>query len=305
MLDLNDVYFFVQVVDHQGFSAAGRALNLPKSRLSRRIGELEKALEARLLHRSSRRLAMTDAGQEFYRHAQAILVEAEAAETAVRNRLGEPVGTVRLACSVAMAQFVTASVLPWFLQAYPRVQVVQQASNRYVDPVGEGFDLVLRAHQDPLPDSSLIQRPLAKIQWWLVASPTYIETNGEPIQPDDLKDHQGLMLGSEAGEGRWRLTSFAAGSDKSQIISFRPRYCSDDMTSLKSAAIAGLGVLALPHYICTLDLAEKRLVRVLPHWHAGEPQLSLIMPSRRGRLPAVKALAEFLSEEIAGLVQLV
>lgn len=213
-------------------------------------------------------------------------------------------GTVRLACSVAMAQFVTSAILPRFLQNSPRVQVIQQASNRYVDPVGEGFDLVLRAHQDSLPDSSLIQRPLAKIQWWLVAPPFYIETNGEPKEPGDLKQHQGLTLGNEAGEGRWRLAPVASGSEQSQVVSFRPRFCCDDMTSLKSAVIAGLGVLALPHYLCEQELAENRLVRVLPHWHAGEPQLSLIMPSRRGGLPAVKALAEFLAVEIPGVVQL-
>lgn len=301
MLDLNDLYYFVNVVDHKGFSAAGRALSLPKSRLSRRIAMLEAALEARLLHRSPRQLALTDAGQDLYRHASAMLLEAEAAEAAVRHRVGEPLGMVRLACSVAMAQFVTAELLPRFMHSYPRVEVVQHASNRYVDPVGESFDLVLRAHNGPLPDSSLVQRRVATIRWYLVAAPTYLDHRGTPLAPTDLDGHDGLMLGTGGGGGCWRLRPIDGGD--AVEIAFRPRYCSNDMTGLRSAAVGGLGILALPGYICRGEIDDGRLVRVLPHWHAGDPQVSLLMPSRRGQLPAVKALADFLLAEFAPRVQ--
>lgn len=302
MLDLNDLYYFVLVVDHHGFSAAGRAVNVPKSRLSRRIAVLEQALDTRLLSRSSRQMALTDAGQALYRHARAMLVEAEAAETAVRQRQGEPLGVVRLACSVAMAQFVMADLLPRFMSAYPRVDVLQHASNHYVDAVGEGFDLVLRAHTGPLPDSSLVQRNLASTHWCLVAAPDYLEQQGTPQSPADLASHSALKLGSDTAEGRWQLHSLESTEQEQATVPFTARFCSDDMTGLKRAAVAGLGVLALPGYICRPEINEGSLVQLLPEWSAGHAQLSLLMPSRRGQLPSVQALAAFLAAELPGIV---
>ncbi|QCP49853.1 LysR family transcriptional regulator [Trinickia violacea] len=152
MLDLNDVYYFVQVVENKGITAAARVLNLPKSSLSRRILELEAALDARLIQRTSRRFVVTDVGEAFYKHAVAMLVEAEAAESVVRQRTSEPSGTIRLSCSVAFAQLALAELIPKFMAEYPRVRIVQHAANRHVDPVQEGFDLCLRAHSTPLPE---------------------------------------------------------------------------------------------------------------------------------------------------------
>src|SRR5579862_3533571 len=160
MLDLNDVYYYAQVVEHQGITAAARALNVPKSSVSRRILALEASLGARLIQRTSRRCVVTEIGAEFHRHALAMLVEAEAAESVVRRRAAEPSGTIRFTCSVAFAQLALAELIPRFMAAYPHVRIEQHATNRYVDPVQEGFDLCLRTHTQPLPDSSLIQRSI-------------------------------------------------------------------------------------------------------------------------------------------------
>lgn len=303
MLDLNDLYYFVQVVDHHGFSAAGRAMNLPKSRLSRRIALLEQTLDARLLSRSSRKMALTDAGRALYQHARAMLVEAEAAEDAVRHRQGEPLGAVRFACSVAMAQFVMADLLPRFMLRYPRVNVLQHASNHYVDPVGEGFDLVLRAHTGPLPDSSLIQRNLATARWCLMAAPSYLAQSGTPQSPAELQGHSALKLGSTTAEGRWQLQSMDSAEKNEATIPFAARFCSDDMTGLKQAAVAGLGIVAMPGYICRPEIEDGRLVQLLPQWCAGQARLSLLMPSRRGQPPSVQALAAFLAAEVPAIVQ--
>ena len=158
--DLNDLYFFVQIVDHQGFTAAGRALGVPKSTLSHRLAELEKRLGVRLVHRTSRSFVVTDIGNEFLRHARGMLIEAEAAEHVVKRRIAEPSGTVRFTCSVAMAENV-AELLPRFLLRFPKVDLIQHSTNRYVGMVEEGFVDALRGHSGPLADSGLMQRPLA------------------------------------------------------------------------------------------------------------------------------------------------
>jgi DNA-binding transcriptional LysR family regulator len=155
MLDLNDFFFFVQVVDRGGFTAAGRTLSVPKSTLSHRMQQLESNLGVRLLNRTSRRFGMTDAGEDFYRHAVVMLREAEQAETAIRHRLTEPTGTVRCTAGAATMQFAMADILASFLTQYPKVDIVAHATDRTVDIVGENYDLAVRAHTDPLPDSNL------------------------------------------------------------------------------------------------------------------------------------------------------
>lgn len=141
MLDLNDFYYFVQVVDRAGFTAAGRALRIPKSTLSHRMQQLETDLGVRLLNRTSRRFRMTDAGSEFYRYAAAMLREAEQAEAAIRHRLSEPIGTVRFTASKATMQFAMRDIVPDFLVRYPKINVVAHATDDNVDIVGEATTL--------------------------------------------------------------------------------------------------------------------------------------------------------------------
>jgi DNA-binding transcriptional LysR family regulator len=141
VLDLNDFFLLVQVVDRGGFTAAGRTLRMPKSTLSHRIQELETSLGVRLLNRTSRRFGVTDAGREFYRHAVAMLREAEQAETAIRHRLSEPTGIVRCTAGVATMQFAMRDIVADFLVRYPKVNVVAHATDQYVDIVGENYDI--------------------------------------------------------------------------------------------------------------------------------------------------------------------
>ena len=177
VLDLNDFFYFVQVVDRGGFTAAGRTLRIPKSTLSHRIQQLETELGVRLLNRTSRRFAMTDAGEEFYRHAVVMLREAELAETAIRHRLSEPTGTVRCTAAVATMQFAMRDIVADFLVRYPKVNVVAHATDQNVDIVGENYDVAIRAHSDPLPDSTLVQRTLTPAPWFLFAGSAYLDAN--------------------------------------------------------------------------------------------------------------------------------
>src|SRR5215831_6722202 len=205
VLDFNDFFYFVQVVDRGGFTAAGRTLRIPKSTLSHRIQQLEGNLGVRLLNRTSRRFGMTDAGEEFYRHAVAMLREAELAETAIRHRLSEPSGTVRCTGGVATMQFAMSDIIADFLVQYPKVNIVAHATDRTVDIVGENYDIAIRAHSDPLPDSNLVQRTLAPAPWFLFAGSNYLAANGEPQMPQDLRNHPSLFSMRTGVYPAWRL----------------------------------------------------------------------------------------------------
>lgn len=294
-MDLNDAFYFVQVVEKGGFSAASRALNIPKSRLSRRVRQLEDDLGVRLLQRTSRVVSTTDMGEEYFRFAKEALERFKIAETAIRRKANNIEGSVTVSCSVGMAQFALNQVLPRFLQENPKVTVVQRASNQIDELVNDGIDVAIRGHVDTLPDSSLIQMKLARLEWHLFCSPTYLENLSASDDPACLAHHPALVLGRPRDAHQWLLTDL---DGQSASVPCEVRLASDDMTTLKTAARFGLGVVALPSYVCRPELAAGTLVRVLPNWTAGCPQISLLMPSRRGLLPAFQAFIDFLKQEL-------
>ena len=298
MLDLSDLHCFVQAVEKKGIGAAARGLDLPKSSVSRRILALEATLGVRLLQRTTRKFAVTDVGQEFYAHAVATLVEAEAAEDVVRRRVAEPSGTIRFTCPVALAQLALAELIPRFMALYPRVRIVQHATNRYVDPVQEGFDVCLRAHSTLLPASTLIQRHLADIAWHLFAGPAYLARKGTPQTPDDLSAHDAVGLRQAEEPHVWSLVHEEHPEEKT-TVAYAPRLESDDMGTLKVAA-RSLGIVALPVYVGRKEVESGVLVRVLPQWQAGIATISMLLPSRRGLLPSVRVFIDFLSSHVPG-----
>ncbi|WP_394830253.1 LysR substrate-binding domain-containing protein [Pendulispora rubella] len=303
MIELNAFYYFVQVVDRKGYSATARALGVPKSSLSRAIGELEAALGVRLIQRTSRSFEVTDVGREIYLRAQSMLAEVEAAELIAKQRISEPAGTIRFSCATALAEFVMAERLPRFMAAFPRIDMVVHASDRRVDLVQGRFDVAVRAHIDPLPDSSLVQRPLATVHWALFASPAYLERAGTPTNPDELRGHARLAHGRVAPDREvvWTLEHPSLGEAR-QV--FLPRLHSDSVATLKRSAEAGMGVVALPGYFCRAELARRTLLRVLPEWTAGTATLTLLMPPRRSDLAFVRAFADFLIAELPAAVAL-
>jgi len=168
------LYYFVQVVEHHGFAPAGRALDIPKSKLSRRIGILEERLGVRLVQRSTRKFSVTEIGQSYYQHCKAMLVEAEAAQEVIDRTRAEPQGLVRVACPVALLHFQIGPMLARFMADHPRVQVHLDATNRRVDVIQEGFDLALRVRFPPLEDSDLVMKILGESTQCLVASPALL-----------------------------------------------------------------------------------------------------------------------------------
>lgn len=296
--DLNDLYYYVQVVDHRGFAPAGRALGMPKSRLSRRIALLEERLGARLLQRSTRRFALTEIGQTYYAHCQAMLVEADAADEAIARTHAEPCGTVRLACPVALLDARVGEMLADFLAAHPRVELQLEATNRRVDVVGEGIDVAIRVRPPPLEDSDLVLRVLADRGQCLVASPALLAHAGTPRTPADLVRLPSLDLGSPQTEHVWQLI----GPENAQVaIRHQPRLVTLSMLALRGAAMAGVGIVQLPTMMVRDQIASGALVQVLPGWAPRREIVHAVFASRRGLLPAVRVLIDFLTRRFAEL----
>ncbi|WP_206997102.1 LysR substrate-binding domain-containing protein [Trinickia mobilis] len=295
MLDLNDFYYFVHVVDRHGITAAARALSVPKSTVSYRIQQLEAALSTRLINRTTRTFSVTEAGQNFYKHAALMLQEAQAAEAVVRDAQIEPSGCIRFTTAAAIAQFATDRLLPDFLNRHPKISVVQHVTDASVDLVAENFDLAIRAHSSALPDSNLIGRQLGSAPWRLFAGLPYAEKHGIPISPSQLEEHHALFMVRAGVRAEWRLRD-ALGAE--HRVPLRPRLMSEDMLALKSAAQQGLGIVALPAYICREEVIRGTLKPILPEWSAGESTLTALLPFRHGMLPSVRAFVDFLLNEI-------
>ena len=290
-MNLNDLQFFVQAVEHGSFAAAARRLGVPKSTVSKRVGELEARLGARLIHRTSRSFSLTELGRDFFEHARASVIEAENAENVVRTRLGEPSGTVRLTTSVPTAQFTLAPHLDGLSKRYPKLLLSLHVADRFVDIVQEGFDMAIRSHQQPLPDSALVQRRLAVHDFHVVAAPAYLEKHGAPGRPEDLANHRAIV--SNPAETAWRLRG-ADGAPKEAAVN--AVMAADEPFVLLRAAVAAIGITVLPTSVYLPAIEDGTLQRVLPGWTAGQITTTILIPHRRGQLPSVRAVVDFLIE---------
>lgn len=298
MQDLNDLYFFARVVDHGGFAAAGRALGLPKSKLSRRIARLEERLGVRLIQRSTRRFSVTEAGQSYYRHCLAMVTEAEAAQEAIDRTRSEPRGLVRISCPTALAQTNIAPIVGRFLADHPRVEILLEATNRRVDVIEEGFDIAIRVRVEPLEDTGLVVRRLQQHGQVTVASPHHLDHRGRPAEPADLRRLDSLDMSRANGLHVWR---FLCPEGREHTVPHHPRLVTDDMATLRQAALHGAGVVQLPESVVEADLADGTLEQVLPEWTLPRGILHAVFPSRRGLVPAVRAFIDVLAESFSGL----
>ncbi len=297
MESLGDFYYFAKVVEHGGFAAAGRALVIPKSRLSRHVSDLEARLNVRLVNRSTRRLVVTDVGQEVYRHATAMLGEAEAAVAAVEFARAEPRGIVRLSCPTALAQNPLAALLPEFFIRYPSIRLLIHASNRRVDVLNEGFDLALRVRTRPSSEDGLVMRSFGQARELLVASRDYLDRAGRPQRPEELVTHATLGFAPESDTQTWELTGPDAETVKVEVS---PRLVCHDFVVMRAAALAGTGIALMPENLVRGDLDSGRLEPVLHHWTLPQGVLHVVFQGRRGLLPAVRATLDYLAERLPG-----
>lgn len=293
MQDLNDLYFFAQVVEHGGFSAAARKLDMPRSRLSRRVALLEERLGVRLIQRSTRHFAVTEIGREYYRHCVAMLVEAESAQEVIERNRAQPRGVVRVSCPSSLIYFQVGEMIARFMAQCPEVEVLLESTNRQVDVIREGFDMAIRVRFPPLEESDLVVKTLAENPQRLVASPALLAGLAGSLTPAELARLPSLGWEPTRREHEWRLD----GPDgATAVVRHRPRFVTEDMAALRLAALRGIGVCRLPTLVVADDLAAGRLVDVLPGWVPKAGILHVVFPSRRGLLPSVRALIDFLAE---------
>lgn len=292
MQDLNDLYYFVKVVEAGGFAAAGRALGIPKSRLSRRIAELEGRLDARLLQRTTRQLKLTAVGERYLRHCQAMLLEAEMADEAVASMSSEPRGRLRVSSPVGLAHQILPVAIATFLAKYPQVQLEMVLLNRRVDLVSEGIDVALRVRDLGDEDPLLVTRRLRQARLIMVASPAFVE--GRKIHtPEDLK--QLPALGALEADRLVHLRLLKADGQRVELA-LEARLGIDDFIVRRTCTLAGLGFTLLPSMYCEQELRDGTLVELLPEWTLPDGWLQAVYPHRRGMLPAVRAWIDHLVE---------
>lgn len=301
MQDLNDLKLFVDVVEQNGFAAAARKLNMPRSRLSRRIGLLEERLGVRLVQRSTRHFVITEIGREYYRHCVAMLVEAEAAQEMIDRTRSEPQGVVHVSCPSSVVYFQVGEMIARFMAECPKVEVVLESTNRRVDVLREGIDVAIRVRFPPLEESDLVVKRFAESKQRLVASPRLLAGMANPPAPADLGGLPSLAWNPDRQSHDWRLD----GPDgATAIVRHRPRLVTEDMVALRLAALNGVGICQLPTMVVRQDLKDGTLVDVLPDWGPKAGIIHAAFPSRRGLLPSVRALLDFLGAEFAELARL-
>jgi DNA-binding transcriptional LysR family regulator len=294
--DLNDLYLFALVVDRGSFTAASRLAGLTTSRISRRIADLEERIGVRLLHRTTRKLALTPIGEQYYQHCRAIVSEAEAAAEVVEQVQAIPRGRVRVTCPALTAQSVLGPIITGFMQQYPEVRVSLAATDRLVNLIDEGFDVAIRFRALPLEDSSLVARTIGESRTYLVASPALLEEHGRPAHPADLAGFPSLGKSRHDAGYAWQLTKE---NGETAVVHYQPRLESDDWLVLKHAALDGLGIAAIPDEMCRADIDAGRLEVVLPDWSLPGASLHIVYISRRGLIPAVRTFIDFAAERLA------
>lgn len=297
LADLNDLRFFASVVEHGGFSSAGRALGLPKSRLSKRIALLEERLGVRLLQRTTRRVGLTEAGRAHFLRCEAVLAELQEAESAASALGGALSGTLRVSAGSGLGLTHMTPLLARFLEQHPQLDLDLHLSNRNVDLVEEGFDLAIRI--GALSDSRLVARRLGDSRRLLVASPAYLRAQGTPRRPADLVTHAALVLEVGTMTARWALQRRGANA----TVRVRARMRSNNALALLDACRAGVGIALLPQFIVGADLEAGRLVRVLPSWTAAEQGIFAIYPGNRFIPAKVRAFVDFVEEILRPVAQ--
>lgn len=291
MKDFNDLYYFAKVVEFGGFSAASHELMVTKSLLSRRVAELENRLGVKLLNRNTRNLAITEVGKIYYQHCQAMIIEADAADAAIEMLSSEPVGIVKISCPVNLLHINMSQILNDFLTKFPKVRLHIEATNRKVDLVNEQYDIAIRVRPLPLKDSDLIVRNLSLSRQYIVASPELAYKHFSIQHPKQLNQWPILMMESYAPEYYWKLFN----QDNEQyLFKCEPRLTTTDLVALHSATLQGLGIAKLPALIVEDELKQGRLVKVIADWEPKPEMVHIVYTSRRGLLPSVKALIDFL-----------
>lgn len=261
---------------------------MPKSTVSRKVAELEQRLGARLLHRTTRKLSLTDIGRTFYLHAARVVAEAEEAEMAVGRMQETPRGLLRLTTPLNFGYL--GPIIASFLERYPEVRAEIVCADRVVDLVEEGFDLAVRVGE--LADSTLVARSLGVLRSYLVASPAFLERHGVPDQPEALERFDSVNFGPGRDPTSWRLHK----GGRTLTVEVKARVTVNDFEVLEQAVLSGLGIAMVPVFRCIEHLRRERLRRVLPDWRSPDIPLHAVYPSSRHLSPKVKLFLDHLRQ---------
>jgi DNA-binding transcriptional LysR family regulator len=288
--DLEGLAIFAKVAELRSFSAAASELKLSKATVSKAVSRVEARLGTRLFNRTSRHLALTDAGRSLTTRAAAMLAEGEAAESETLSQSAAPRGLVRLAVPMSFGVLYVAPLLPEFFRTYPEISIDLHLSDALVDIVGEGFDGAIRIAT--LPDSSLVARRLCDMPLYLLAAPAYLKAHGRPKHPLQLSEHIGLSYSYQLTQDIWRFRNKAG-----EVASVRPQgpLRVNNGEAMLPSLIAGLGLGMLPEFIARDALKKKQLEIVLPDWPLPVSAVHWITPPGGAKPKRVDALADFLA----------
>ena len=296
MESMDAIPVFVAVVEEGSFAAAARRIGVTKSAVSKRISQLETRLGVQLLHRSTRKLSLSEAGEQYFAHAIQSLAAAQDAEDAVAQLQGAPQGRLRINTPMSFGRLHIAPLVPDFLAAYPGVGVDMVMDDRVVDMVEGGFDLAIRVRT--LEDSALIARKLAPCHNLLCAAPSYLKKHGTPKHPDDLQEHNCLQYAYASTIHTWRFEEKNNGGIVSLDVT--GNYQVNNSEALRQALVAGVGIARLPTFIASADITAGRLVPLLPDYKLPSQIIYAVFPERR-HLPAkVRVFIDYLVEKIGG-----
>jgi DNA-binding transcriptional LysR family regulator len=293
-MDLNEAVMFVTVVERGGFTAAARALGIPKTTLSRKIQALEDRIGSMLLKRTTRSIGLTESGQLYYAHCARLPRVLEDAEAAVIQLSGAPRGWLRVTAPYTLGAQLIVPLVPEFMTRYPDVRLEMQLSNEIVDLVASDLDVALRV--GALGDSRLVARLLARYTTHVYASPKYLARYGEPLEPADVVHHRALALSQHRHHGRYVWT--LADGTHSEELAVAPIIVTNEPSALRDAVLAGLGIALLPDRLTAPHEDTGRLQRLLPAWAGPQAELNAVFPRDRVLPPKVRVFIDFLVERL-------
>lgn len=296
-MDLNRVAAFARVVHDGSFTAAAKALGVPKSSVSRSVAQLEQDLGARLLHRTTRKLHLTEAGSAFYERVSRALSDIDEATSVASDTQAQPRGLVRVTAPLDIGVWALAGIVSRFVKKQPTIRVDVSLSNLHVDLVADGFDLAVRV--GPVRDQSLVARRVGSVDAGLYAAAHWVKKNGAPEAVSDLAKFDNIVFRPVSGRATYSL---ARADGRKEAVSITGCVSADDLSFVKKSALAGAGIGLIPEFLCAREWQSGKLVRVLPEWSlGGGAELFVVYPSARFLPQRVAVVRDFLVSELSAV----
>jgi DNA-binding transcriptional LysR family regulator len=294
VIETGDLLAFTRVVELKSLTRAAHAMGVPKSTISRRLTRLEDKLGVRLLRRTTHGIVTTEQGVVFFEHASRCLGVLRDGTNAVQAGTTRPKGLLRISMPHELDRSLLAPLLSEYLELYADVRLVAVLSNEAIDHFRDGFDLAIIVDVLPLAEASLMTTKLGTTEYGLYASPEYLERHGVPQSPIDLPRFDLLAWGTIDVKAQWRLTSDTAEA----TVDFKPRLVCNDLMLLRQSVLSGLGIAALPAFICKHELAAGRMAEILPDWRPPGRSFYAVFPHQQAMPVRVRTFIDFLVERL-------